>query len=91
MKMTFGRRTSLLAIVVSSFTRTLRSGYWRASPPSYLHLDWLTSPAYALPSVAAVSVWRHAGYTMLICLAGLKSIPESLYEAARMDGASRFA
>lgn len=54
-------------------------------------LDWLTSPTYALPSVAAVSVWRHAGYTMLICLAGLQSIPDSLYEAARIDGASRFA
>jgi sn-glycerol 3-phosphate transport system permease protein len=51
-------------------------------------LDWLTSPTYALPSVA---VWRHAGYTMLICLAALQSIPESLYEAARIDGASRFA
>jgi len=51
-------------------------------------VEWLTSPALALPSVAAVSVWRYSGYTMLVCLAGLQSIPESLYEAARIDGAN---
>jgi sn-glycerol 3-phosphate transport system permease protein len=54
-------------------------------------IDWLTSPTTALPSLAAVSVWRHAGYTMILCLAGLHSIPEQLYEAARIDGASLFA
>jgi sn-glycerol 3-phosphate transport system permease protein len=61
--------------------------YYIGAPP----VDWLTSPATALPSLAAVSVWRHAGYTMIVCLAGLHSIPEPLYEAARIDGASRFA
>lgn len=54
-------------------------------------IDWLTSPSVALPSLAAVVVWRHAGYTMLVCLAGLESIPQSLYEAARIDGASKWA
>jgi sn-glycerol 3-phosphate transport system permease protein len=54
-------------------------------------VDWLTSPDVALPSLAAAVVWRHAGYTMLVCLAGLESIPESLYEAARIDGASKLA
>jgi sn-glycerol 3-phosphate transport system permease protein len=54
-------------------------------------IAWLTSPAYALPSLAVVSVWRYAGYTMLVCLAGLQSIPEDFYEAARIDGASRGA
>ena len=54
-------------------------------------VDWLTSPTAALPSLALAVVWRHAGYTMLVCLAGLESIPETLYEAARMDGASRLA
>ena len=54
-------------------------------------VDWLTSPSAALPSLAAVVVWRHAGYAMLVCLAGLESIPEALYEAARIDGASKLA
>jgi sn-glycerol 3-phosphate transport system permease protein len=61
---------------------------------SYLDIppvDWLTSPTAALPSLALAVVWRHSGYTMLVCLAGLESIPESLYEAARIDGASRLA
>jgi sn-glycerol 3-phosphate transport system permease protein len=61
---------------------------------SYLDIppvDWLTSPAAALPSLALAVVWRHAGYTMLVCLAGLESIPDALYEAARIDGASRRA
>ncbi len=54
-------------------------------------VDWLTSPTAALPSLALAVVWRHAGYTMLVCLAGLESIPDALYEASRIDGASRLA
>ena len=50
-------------------------------------LSWLSSSSLALPSVAAVSVWGGAGYTMLFFLAGLQGIPESMYEAARIDGA----
>jgi multiple sugar transport system permease protein len=50
-------------------------------------LSWLSSSSLALPSVAAVSVWGGAGYTMLFFLAGLQGIPESMYEAARLDGA----
>jgi sn-glycerol 3-phosphate transport system permease protein len=51
-------------------------------------IDWLTSPNYALGSVAIVSIWRYMGYTLIVCLAGLQSIPDELYEAARIDGAS---
>lgn len=51
-------------------------------------IDWLTSPNYALGSVAVVSIWRYMGYTLIVCLAGLQSIPDELYEAARIDGAS---
>lgn len=42
----------------------------------------------AMPTVAAVNVWRHVGYTSLLIFAGLQTIPESLYEAAAIDGAS---
>jgi multiple sugar transport system permease protein len=48
---------------------------------------WLSSPATALPSLMLMSVWMYAGYMMLIFLAGLQSIPASLYESARIDGA----
>jgi multiple sugar transport system permease protein len=50
-------------------------------------LSWLSSTSLALPSVAAVGIWGGAGYTMLFFLAGLQGIPESMYEAARIDGA----
>ncbi|GAA5190555.1 sugar ABC transporter permease [Rugosimonospora acidiphila] len=52
-------------------------------------ISWLQSTSLALPSVAAVGIWSSAGYTMLFFLAGLQGIPEHLYEAARVDGASQ--
>lgn len=52
---------------------------------------FLSSPDQALVSVAAISIWRHVGFTALLFYAGLQSIPKDLYEAARLDGASEFA
>jgi multiple sugar transport system permease protein len=52
-------------------------------------IDWLGSPALARLSVAGVQVWRWAPFFMLVLLAGLQSIPDELYEAGRVDGASR--
>lgn len=51
-------------------------------------IDWLGSTTWAMPSIIILSVWKNFGYNMLIFLAGLQSIPEELYEAARLDGAS---
>ncbi|WP_234342832.1 carbohydrate ABC transporter permease [Streptomyces fulvoviolaceus] len=48
---------------------------------------WLSSTAWAMPVLASVNVWQYTGYTMLFLLAGLQAIPESLYEAADLDGA----
>ncbi len=48
---------------------------------------WLSSPGTAMPSLMIMSVWMYAGYMMVIFLAGLQNIPESLYESARIDGA----
>ncbi|MGX2041821.1 carbohydrate ABC transporter permease [Methylocaldum sp. MU1018] len=55
--------------------------------------DWIGSPRYALGAIMALNVWSTSGYFMVAFLAGLQSIPASLYEAARIDGAglwSRF-
>ncbi len=49
---------------------------------------WLSSQGLALPAVAAVNIWQYTGYNMLFFLAGLQGIPDYLYEAASMDGAS---
>lgn len=52
-------------------------------------VGWLQDPALALPTIIFVSVWKNVGFTMVILLAGLKGVPQDLYEAARLDGASR--
>ncbi|MFL6140594.1 MAG: carbohydrate ABC transporter permease [Labedaea sp.] len=49
--------------------------------------DWLGDPQLALVSVVAVIVWQFAGYSMVIFLAGLQSVPREIYEAADLDGA----
>lgn len=55
-------------------------------------LGFLTgSQAMVLTSLAVVSVWRGFGYSMLILLAGLKTIPDELYEASSLDGAGWWA
>lgn len=50
---------------------------------------FLTSPKQAMYVIIAVSAWQGAGYQMLIFLAGLQNIPSEVYEAARIDGASK--
>lgn len=48
---------------------------------------WLRDPKTAMLSIAILSIWKNAGYNMIIFLAGLQGIPEYLYEAAEIDGA----
>ena len=52
-------------------------------------LDWLGDPHVALYTVAAVTIWKIAGYSMVLFIAGMQDIPASLYEAAALDGAGR--
>lgn len=52
---------------------------------------WLTDPAWALPALMLIHVWRFAGYHALIFLAGLQTIPVVYYEAATVDGAGGLA
>lgn len=52
---------------------------------------FLTSPKQSMPTIVFVSAWQGAGYQMMIFLAGLKNIPDSLYDAASVDGANRLA
>ena len=50
-------------------------------------IEGLGNPAWAMPAIVVVSVWKNFGYNMLVFLAGLSNIPEELYEAAELDGA----
>ena len=51
---------------------------------------FLRSPQQALPSVLALVIWQGMGFSVIIFLAGLKQIPRTYYEAAEVDGASRW-
>jgi len=50
-------------------------------------VDWLSSPEWTLPSIMIMSVWAGVGYNMILFLAGLQTIPHTMYEAAEIDGA----
>ena len=51
-------------------------------------IDWMGDPTWAMPAIVILAVWKNFGYNMIILLAALQNIPEDLYEAARIDGAS---
>ncbi len=53
-------------------------------------INWLTSTSTSLFAVMIVTIWKGLGYYMVIYLAGLQSIPDDLYEAADIDGASKW-
>lgn len=50
--------------------------------------SWLADPKTALTCVAVIHMWKGFGWGFIIMLAGLQNIPRTLYEAARIDGAS---
>ena len=50
-------------------------------------VDWLGDPAWAMPAIIIMAVWKNFGYNMVIFVAGLQNIPDDLYEAAELDGA----
>jgi multiple sugar transport system permease protein len=50
-------------------------------------VNWLGDPQSAMPSLVLITIWKGAGFQMVIWLAGLQAIPQVLYEAAAIDGA----
>jgi multiple sugar transport system permease protein len=53
-------------------------------------IDWLGEPWLAMPALILMAVWKNFGYNMIIFIAGLQSIPEQIYDSARIDGANRW-
>ncbi|WP_312432510.1 carbohydrate ABC transporter permease [Lacrimispora sp.] len=56
-----------------------------ANPPR-----WAADKHWAMPTIIGLTVWKGVGYYMIVYLAALQGVPGELYEAARIDGASRF-
>ena len=52
---------------------------------------WLDDPLFAMPSIIVMTAWRGMGFMMVVFLAGLQAIPRTVYEAAEIDGAGRWA
>src|SRR5690606_21701308 len=51
-------------------------------------VPWLVSPHWAMPSIALMATWKNVGLYVVLFLAGLQNIPDALYEAADLDGAT---
>lgn len=66
--------------IINSFIDSITFGAWES-------IAWLNNPSTALPAIIVMSIWQAVGFHMIIWLSGLQTIPEELYEAARMDGA----
>lgn len=54
----------------------------------HMNIQWLYDPHWAMPALILISVWKLIGYNMVIFLSGFASISESLFEAAKIDGAN---
>lgn len=56
----------------------------------HIHINWLYDSKFAMPALIIVSVWKLIGYNMIIFLSSLSAISQSMFEAARIDGANSF-
>ncbi|MFC6823600.1 carbohydrate ABC transporter permease [Halopelagius fulvigenes] len=70
----FNQQNGLLNIIVTAF--------------GFEPINWIGNPSIALGSVIFALIWQFSGYTMVVYLAGLQSLPDDQFEAARVDGAS---
>lgn len=69
----------------------ISAGIWRFNEVTGIRVqppDWLNDPNWAKPAVVILTLWKNVGFTMVIYLAGLQSIPQELYDAAEVDGAT---
>ena len=96
-----GLRAVYFMPVVSSTVAVAMVWRWIYSPDfgllkyllTRLHLPttpWLASITWAMPAIIVMSIWKDLGYGVVIFLAGLQGIPQHLYDAAAVDGASRW-
>lgn len=53
-------------------------------------VEWLGNPTLAMISIIIMTLWADMGYNIVIFMAGLDSIPDRFYEAAKLDGATKF-
>jgi ABC-type sugar transport system permease subunit len=95
----FFRSTFFMPVVISGVVVTLLWKQLYSTETGLLNnillgmslekIHWLTSTKIAMPAIAIMATWKNLGLYIVILLAGLQSIPRSLYEAADIDGAGK--
>lgn len=63
---------------------------WVLSLVGLPSLEWTSSSTWAMPAIILVTIWKGVGYSMIFYMHALKKVPEQLYEAASVDGASKW-
>jgi ABC-type sugar transport system permease subunit len=64
------------------------NGFLKNVGMDWLVHDWLSDPSIAIWTLMGILTWKYVGFAVILFLAGLQGIPEELYEAAALDGAS---
>ncbi|MGH2535231.1 MAG: carbohydrate ABC transporter permease [Thermomicrobiales bacterium] len=94
-------RRGLVNYLLESLGLPIPQPVWLANPRGVLEIalnnlgfdnvsDWLAGPSFALLAIMMLNIWTTAGTMMVIYLAGLQDVPTDVYEAASLDGASRW-
>lgn len=96
----FFRGAFFMPVVVSGVVITIMwqqlYGYEYGTINSFLmwlgfeKVGWLIDPAWAMPSIAIMATWKNVGLYIILFLVGLQSVPKSLYEAAELEGATKW-
>jgi multiple sugar transport system permease protein len=76
-----------VSVVYRLWQWMLDTNYGIVNYALHLQVDWFHDPAWAMPAVAAATIWWCVGFNILLFVAGLEAIPREYYEAARLDGA----
>ena len=63
---------------------------WFLNQVLNIHINWLYDSKFAMPALIIVSVWKLIGYNMIIFLSAFSSVSQSLFEAAKIDGANAY-
>jgi multiple sugar transport system permease protein len=77
-----------VSVVTSTATWILDTNFGIVNYLTGSNIAWFQDPTWAMPAVAAVTIWWTTGFNMLLFIAGLQTIPNEYYEAAALDGAS---
>lgn len=68
--------------IVNQFLRTIGL--------DFLAKEWLVDARYAMNAIVVMEIWQWSGFNMIVCLSGMKAIPADYFEAAKIDGATRW-